>query len=291
MDVNKFNVLLKVIEEGSLTQAAEKLGYTTSGISRLISSLEDETGFILLNRSRNGVVPTKECLMIMPVIKDMVKNAQLYESIKNEINGIETGSVTIGTSYFPSFGIIADTVASFSKYYPNIEVSIIERNSSSLAEMLDNKEMDIAIITKREGNFKWQFLKNDYLVAWVNDSHDAVKDGFYNEERFKEDRFIELYPGEDTDNSHFFKVRGIVPNVRYKTFNVDAAFEMVNASLGVTITNSFFNRDDMKNVVSLPVKPEHMLKIGAARRFDSELSPAAKKFWKYMKESLTALQK
>ena len=40
---------------------SEKLGYTASGISRMMAALEEETGFPLLIRSRTGVIPTEEC--------------------------------------------------------------------------------------------------------------------------------------------------------------------------------------------------------------------------------------
>ena len=50
MDTERINALLCTIEERSLTAAAEKLGYTTSGISRMMAALEEETGFPLLVR-------------------------------------------------------------------------------------------------------------------------------------------------------------------------------------------------------------------------------------------------
>ena len=48
MDTEKCRVLLTVLHERSLSAAAEALGYTPSGISRLVDSLERETGFPLL---------------------------------------------------------------------------------------------------------------------------------------------------------------------------------------------------------------------------------------------------
>lgn len=45
MDTEKCRVLLTVLHERSLSAAAEALGYTPSGISRLVDSLERETGF------------------------------------------------------------------------------------------------------------------------------------------------------------------------------------------------------------------------------------------------------
>ena len=45
MDTEKFRTLLCAIDTGSLTAAAEKLGYTPSGISRSVLAVEEEFGF------------------------------------------------------------------------------------------------------------------------------------------------------------------------------------------------------------------------------------------------------
>ena len=43
MDTERCRALLCALEEGSLTAVSEKLGYTTSGISRMMAALEEET--------------------------------------------------------------------------------------------------------------------------------------------------------------------------------------------------------------------------------------------------------
>ena len=45
MDTEKCTAFLKTLELGTMSAAAEELGYTVSGISRLIVSMEEETGF------------------------------------------------------------------------------------------------------------------------------------------------------------------------------------------------------------------------------------------------------
>jgi hypothetical protein len=54
MDHNKRAALLTAIDVGNLTRAAEQLGYTQSGLSYIIKSLQNECGFRLLIRSRSG---------------------------------------------------------------------------------------------------------------------------------------------------------------------------------------------------------------------------------------------
>ena len=55
MQIIQYEVLLKVLESGTLTSAAEELGYSQSGLTRMLNSLEAELGFPLLVRDRRGV--------------------------------------------------------------------------------------------------------------------------------------------------------------------------------------------------------------------------------------------
>lgn len=71
MDTEKSSALLKVLEAGNLSAAADALGYTPSGISRMMASLEQELGFPSLFRSKAGIEPTPECTRMLPAIKEL----------------------------------------------------------------------------------------------------------------------------------------------------------------------------------------------------------------------------
>lgn len=76
METEKCKALLLTLQKGSITAAAEELGYTTSGVSRMLASLEEETGLSLLIRSRNGVAPTTECTALLPIMRELVHQAE-----------------------------------------------------------------------------------------------------------------------------------------------------------------------------------------------------------------------
>ena len=52
MESKKLEALLMAVDLGSFTKAAEVLGYTQSGLTHMMNSLEKEVGFTLLERSR-----------------------------------------------------------------------------------------------------------------------------------------------------------------------------------------------------------------------------------------------
>ena len=99
MDTEKCRVLLTVLHERSLSAAAEALGYTPSGISRLVDSLERETGFPLLHRGRGGVSATRACQELLPLMRRMAELDEQYQQLAHRIQGLDVGRVVAGTNY------------------------------------------------------------------------------------------------------------------------------------------------------------------------------------------------
>ena len=72
----KYAALLKTAELGSITRAAEALGYTQSAISRTIAELEREFDLPLLTRNRSGAVLTAEGALLLPYLQQVCNACQ-----------------------------------------------------------------------------------------------------------------------------------------------------------------------------------------------------------------------
>ena len=99
MDQNKCVALLTAIDLGNLTRAAEQLGYTQSGLSYVIKTLETELGFPLLVRSRTGVRPTEDCQRILPLLRDLDRKSRQLEQEGYEVTYLKpdrTGHISAG---------------------------------------------------------------------------------------------------------------------------------------------------------------------------------------------------
>ena len=60
LSLAKCEILMEVVESGSLTSASQRLGITQSAVSHSISGLEEELGYTLLTRGKNGVELTSD---------------------------------------------------------------------------------------------------------------------------------------------------------------------------------------------------------------------------------------
>ena len=130
MDTEKCAALLCVIESGSITAAADTLGYTVSGVSRMMAAMETESGFPLLVRSKSGVVPTEDCLRLLPTVKELARLGGLYEERTSAVRGLETGVIRVGSVYSAYYDWLAQMIASFSSLHPGIEIRFLQGSSS-----------------------------------------------------------------------------------------------------------------------------------------------------------------
>ena len=284
MDTERINALLCAIEKGSLTATAEKLGYTTSGVSKMMAALEEEAGFPLLVRSRSGVVPTEECIRLLPLMQEMLTLADRYNQLSGEILGLTRGTIRIGTSYHAYYDWFAGLIAEFQRLYPGIEVQLIEGTSTELIEAIEEHRADLCIISRRQGKYDWIPLKQDELLVCLPEKHHLAKGKTFPVEAFATEDFIELYPGKETDNSQMLQRNGIVPHVKYSTSDNYAAYAMVAAGLGITCTNAIIGESFKEGVKYLPLSPKQPVEIGIAIPKKKELSPAAKRFAELARE-------
>lgn len=265
MDTAKYQVLLSAIETGSYSAAAEKCGYTVSGISRMISSLEEETCFPLLVRGKTGVLPTAECKELLPDLKAFIQQADLCQQKINAIRGLETGTVRIGTAYSTFYKEISEITAEFHQSHPGIVIQIRNGYSTELATAMDHGELDICMISKREHHGTWLPLFENEILAAVPENDPLAKESSVPITAFATHPYIETYPQSDNDNTRAFHTHRIRPNIQFTTVDSYATRSMVEAGLGISLNNQLNTMGwDQHGIVMLPVTPRLPVEIGIA---------------------------
>ena len=278
MDTKKCAALLRALETGSITAAASELGYTPSGVSRAMGSLEEELGVPLLRRSRSGVAPTRECETLLPMLRELLRTVARTEESAARLRGVEIGHITIGTAYSAFYPRLALAAAEFRRDHPGVSVSFVEGLSSELAERVARGEADFCVISRRSEPCEWTPLLTDSLVLWLPASHPAAAKKSFPVRELESEAYIEMYPGRETDNSRLLAALGIKTAAVCSTSDIDAAFAMVEAGLGVALMNGLHRCPTGLNVVGLPLDPPQTVEIGAATPPGELLSPAAAAF-------------
>lgn len=79
----KLEILMTAVDLGSFSKASEVVGYTQSGLTHLVDSLEREIGFPLIRRSYSGIALTEAGENLLPDIRQFLQaNATLENKIQ-----------------------------------------------------------------------------------------------------------------------------------------------------------------------------------------------------------------
>ncbi|MBQ9045169.1 MAG: LysR family transcriptional regulator [Oscillospiraceae bacterium] len=286
MDTEKCRALLCVLETGSLSAAAEELGYTPSGVSRMMAALDEEVGFTLLERGRGGVAPTRACERLLPDVREMAAVGRRLRETAAAIRGVELGTVCVGSAYGAYYARLAETVAIFSRAHPGIEVQILQGSSTVLCTAIERREMDFAIVSRREGDFDFLPLIRDPMTVWVPEAHPLAERDAVPISVFASEPYVATYPEQNTDNDHVLGAHGIEPRTRFATIDDRATAALVRAGLGISMNNAILAEGlDLTGVAVRPLSPETIIEIGFALPPAHRRSPAAKAFLQTAKET------
>lgn len=291
MDTRKCAVLLKVLECGSMAGAAASFGYDPSGISRMIASMEKETGFPLLVRGKNGISLSKDGERLFPVIKELAHFGNVYEETSEQILGVEGGSVLIGSAFYGLYPWLTRVIAGFSDVYPKVDIQILDSYSTKLVRDLTEHKVDIAVMSRRkEWEFRWVPLLEDELVVVLPKGHRLAAMAAVPAEELEKEPYIEFLPGEVSDTSLYFDEVGIHPHSKFCQNDIFASCSLVEAGLGITVDNAVLVKTTPADVEIRPLIPRCVVEIGLALPKRAEMSPAAIRFEEFLVRHIGELE-
>ena len=142
-------MFLAVIETGSFTGAAEKLGTRSGQASKLISRLETELGVRLLNRTTRSVAPTEAGRAYYDRLKPLVDEIDTLDLDIRNISQTPRGRLRLTAPL--TFGILelAPALNAFAGLYPDIELDVTF--SDRVVNVVD-EGFDLAVRVGRPGD-------------------------------------------------------------------------------------------------------------------------------------------
>ena len=138
----KYLALVKTVETGSFTRAAQALDYAQSSVSKMVADLEQEWGMTLLERSKNGVRLTSAGEQLLPFLRKVLR---AYDEMAGQIgrmNGLETGVVCIGTFASVAINWLPNIFARLQRDYPGIEYEMLLGDYAEIEGWIEDGRVD-----------------------------------------------------------------------------------------------------------------------------------------------------
>lgn len=146
LSLHQLTCFLATYEHGSLTRAAEELGYSQPSISEQIRGLEKTLGVQLFRRVGRGVVPTTVAETLRPHAERTLAAAEDTRRAAQRVRSFETGTIRFGmfgiARLYAGAGLIADVL----DRYPGVRVELVGQNSMEVAEDLRRGHLEAAML-------------------------------------------------------------------------------------------------------------------------------------------------
>ena len=135
--------IYEIYKAGSFSKAAENLYITQPALSMSVKKIEASLGMSLFDRSTRPLQLTEAGKIYIASIEKMIAVEDDMNRQIQDIHELRAGHLCIGGSHYINAYILPEVMTRFSEAYPGIELELIEASSALLAEMLEERMIDL----------------------------------------------------------------------------------------------------------------------------------------------------
>ena len=268
MESKKLEALLMAVDLGSFTKAAEVLGYTQSGLTHMMNSLEKEVGFTLLERGRSGVRLTEEGERIAPAVREFLQANARLDSVIEQVASSRTEIIRVSAYASIAMHWLPGIIQRFREECPDVDVDIRMADHVDVPyELLAQGKMDAILVSPQdEGQDEWVHLADDPMFAVLPKDFDTQGMTAFPLAAFEARDFIMPSQGFDKDIMRIFNRIGVKPHILPTWVDDPTVISMVSHGLGVSMMTELTVRGRTDGVKLLPVEPASSRELGLAVR-------------------------
>ncbi len=266
MDAKKVQALLAAVDLGSLTSAASELGYTQSGLTHMMNSLEAELGLTLLLRGKSGVRLSPAGQELLPELRSLADAADALDLAAEQLRQRNCSTLRLGAYSSIARHWVPQIMAEYRKVCPDTQVSLIMDGLVELYSAVRDDQLDCIMTSYDESlaqGFGWIPLWEDELVAVLPESFPLEGD-VMPVERFDESQFLMPSQGADTYILPIFAAspRKIGPHIITTNLDDESIVSMVEHGLGVSLLSRLVVKGMSYQVKIVPISPKYFRSLG-----------------------------
>jgi DNA-binding transcriptional LysR family regulator len=284
MNTDKILALIETVHTGSLNRAAEKLGYSTSGLSYTISSLESELGLELIIRTHNGIRLTKDGQNLLPYFESVIQNEEALQQQISSLRKTAPEAIRIGAYSSWLLQILPDVVEEYSKICPKADFEF-RTGVTSLKGMLSRNEIDLAICEHSVvPDMEWVHIADDPVCVAVKTSSPlAQKDSLTLEDL----KGYEMVPSVNPDHIVYSAYRDagldINPSVAFYSEDGSVMLSIVQQKNCIAFLDHLYAGECPYNIALIPIDPPLIKHLGVAISESGKKRKDVKKFVEFLK--------
>jgi DNA-binding transcriptional LysR family regulator len=302
MEFRDIQYVLKVAEEKSFSNAAQKLFITQPSLSQSIARIEESLGVRLFDRSKKPLVLTfagKRFVETAYQISNYEK--QLHKQMK-DIANLKNEHITLGVSQFRGKYFFPKVLPIFYEKYPGITVSIYEDHASGLENAILTGDIDfsVEILPVKSNELSYTLINEERHLIVVSPAHplnsklradnSSASYPSINLCELQNETFIYLLPDSQSrmQLTNFFKKQNFTPKAILEVKNMETAHALAVANVGIAFVSEviipYCNPEFRGKYYILKDCVPDQLKLGFVYRKNAYLSKAVLAFFSVVKD-------
>ena len=264
----KVYTLLAVAEQKSFTKAAEVLSLTQPAVSHHISQLEDELGVKIFLRGKGELRVTPEGEIVVRCARRMsAMNDRLRSDLAD--NERHLSRLRIGITHTAESNLITEVIARYSREDNGTTITLITETINNLYTMLENYELDLAIVEGKpaRGDLYSLMLDTDYLVCVMSNDNPLAHSQLVTLGELKKQKMILRLPTSATRILFESRLESIGEtlndfDVMLEVDSIAAIKDLVRKDLGISILARSACMDELRKgkLTALPIENLSMIR-------------------------------
>ena len=281
----QMEIFIAVVEEGGFSAAGERLNMVQPAVSIAVKRLEEAARVQLLNRSNQGVSPTKEGETFLSYARLILRHMAELGTQLQDLQSLAAGHVTIGAPSVTMAYVVPKLTAEFLALYPALKLRASIGPSETVINRVRMREVDVGFIP---GGFVADDLEQHLiwdvpLMCCTSETSPLAGQSSISWRALLEHP-LAIFPRGYNQRTQIDRVAqslGIALNIHSESESAELLMEMVRAGQALSIT--FAQAAAMASgVVSIPIDDGPTVPISICRRKDHSQSVAANAFYEHV---------
>ena len=287
MNLYHLRVFKTVAEHEHITRASEELILSQPAVTKIIQSLEHDTGLELIERHGRRIVLTHAGHVLHSYARRIFELEREMEEALAVLRDVETGSIKLAANTTTGVYLLPQIVSRYRNLYPRVTLYITILNSSEIIEQILNWTLDFGLV---EGDpatlppaLHVEVFAQDELVLVVSPDHRWSTLNELNPEALREAELLIREQGSGIREviEHALILRGVQVHPLLTLSDNEAIKQMVISGVGTAIVSSLTVQRELMSgdLVRIPIAGVDLRpQLSIIRRIDKQFSRAAQAF-------------
>jgi DNA-binding transcriptional LysR family regulator len=147
LNLRQVEAFKAVMENGTISRAAEMLNISQPAMSKLIAHLEADSGLRLFDRLKGRLAPTDQAMRLYDEVDRIFAGVRQVANAVDAIRREEQGRIAVGVMPALSDSFIQRATSSFLKARPNVFCSVQSLSSQWVVERLVSRKLDVGLVS------------------------------------------------------------------------------------------------------------------------------------------------